>query len=64
MTSRRAGRKSSTILSGPEINLPFLEVDFQDGNAQVGARFVDFSGAATAKGALGGVEGEEVVLNR
>jgi hypothetical protein len=44
--------------------LPFLEVDLQDGDTQTGAGFVDFSGAPTPKGALGGVEGEEVVLNR
>ena len=51
------------ILSGAKVDLPFLEVDLQDSDAQLGARFVNFSGAATAKGALGGVEGEEVVLN-
>jgi len=51
------------MLGGPKINLPFLEVDLQDGDAQAGAGFVDFSGAATAKGALGGVKREKVVLN-
>ena len=61
---RRAGKKRVELLSRPEINLPFLEVDLQDSDAKVGARFVNFSGAATSKGALGGVEGEEVVLNR
>ena len=43
--------------------MPFLEVDLEDSDAQVGARFVDFSGAATAKGTLGGVEGKEIVLD-
>ena len=52
------------MLGGPEINLPFLEVNLQDGDAQAGAGFVDFSGAATPKGALRGIKGEEVVLNR
>ena len=63
MKLRRAGKKRVELLSRPEINLPFLEIDFQDSDAQVGAGLVDFSGTATAKGALGGVEGKEVVLN-
>ena len=44
--------------------MPFLEVDLEDGDAEVGAGLVDFSGAATSKGSLGSIEGEEVVLNR
>ena len=44
--------------------MPFLEVDLQDGDAEVGAGLVDFSGAATPKGSLRGIKGEEVVLNR
>jgi len=52
------------MLSGPKINLSFLEIDLQDGDAQAGASLVDFSGASTPKGSLSGVEGEEVVLNR
>ena len=31
------------ILGGPKINLPFLEVDLQNGDAQAGAGLVDFS---------------------
>ena len=60
---RRAGKKSSTILCGPEINLPFLEVDLQDGDAEVGTGPKGFAGAATPQGALGGIEGEEIVLD-
>ena len=40
---RRAGEKRVELLSRPEINLPLLEIDFQDSDAQVGAGLVDFS---------------------
>jgi hypothetical protein len=63
-TSRRAEGESWQILSGTKVNLPFLEVDLENGDAEVGAGLVDFSGAATSKGSLGSIEGEEVVLNR
>jgi hypothetical protein len=36
-------KKRVELLSRPEINLSFLEVDFQNGDAQAGARLVDFS---------------------
>ena len=36
-------RDEAGQLSRPEINLPFLEIDFQDSDAQVGAGLVDFS---------------------
>ena len=43
--------------------MPFLEVDLQDSDAEVGAGPKGFAGAATPQGALGGVEGEEIVLD-
>jgi hypothetical protein len=59
----RPTKAKGEILRGTKVDLSFLEVDLQDGDTQAGAGLVDFSGAATAKGALRGVEGEEVVLN-
>ena len=42
-TSRRAEGASWQILSGTKVDLPFLEVDLQNGDAQAGAGLVDFS---------------------
>ena len=47
-------------LGGTEINLPFWEVNFKDGDAEGSACAVDFSGAATEEGSASGVEGEKI----
>ena len=62
-TSRRAERESWQILSGTKVHLPFLEVDLQDSDAEVGTGPKGFARAATPQGALGGIEGEEIVLD-
>ena len=40
-----------------------MKVDLQDGDAEVGTGPKGFAGAATPEGALGGIEGEEIVLD-
>jgi len=39
----RPTKAKGEILRGTKVDLAFLEVDFQNGNAQVGAGLVDFS---------------------
>ena len=39
----RPTKAKGEILRGTKVDLSFLEVDLQDGDAQAGARLVDFS---------------------
>ena len=50
-------------LSGTEVDLTFGEIDFKDGDPELASGAVGFSGAAATKRALGGVEGEKIVLD-
>ena len=41
-------KKQQPILSGTEIDLPFGEIDAEDGDTEMGAGFEDFAVAAAA----------------